>query len=168
MTLKIDDLELKDAGDYFCHAENAFGDATRAVSVRVRSINPIKNITECCIEQNVTSPCLSACSFYIDVEAVINNPTCLQDFDKFMKCATDGADHRACCVQKKVPRKCLNWCRGEPVINSGVCTLQYTKTILGCFHENHDRLPGAPINVRAEILDNNRIKVRYVFIYAST
>lgn len=153
-------MELSDAGDYFCHAENALGDATRAVSVRIRNANPIKNITECCIQQNVSAPCLTACSFYIDVQTVIDNPRCLPDFDKLMKCAADGSDHRSCCVQKNVPRKCLNWCRGEPVIN-GICTLQYTKTIIGCFQENRDRLPGPPIGVEVQVLAaNSQVKVR--------
>lgn len=160
MSLKISSIELKDAGDYFCHAENFLGDATRAVSLRVRATKLIKNITECCLQQNVSSLCLPACSFYIDIEPVINNPACLPEFDKFMKCAADGADHRACCVEKKVPRKCLNWCRGEPVLNTELCTFQYTKTIIGCFHENQDLLPSAPQNIKAEILSDKRVNVR--------
>lgn len=160
MYLKINKMTLQDAGDYFCHAENALGDATRAVSIRIRNSTPIKNITECCVQQNVSAPCMTACSFYIDVESVIDNPRCLADFDKLMKCAADGSDHRECCVQKQVPRKCLNWCRGEPVVSNGICTLQYTKTIIGCFQENHDRLPGPPTDISVEILENSQVRVR--------
>lgn len=34
MVLKVMKLGLEDAGDYFCHAENALGSTTRPVSIR--------------------------------------------------------------------------------------------------------------------------------------
>lgn len=46
----------------------------------------------------------------------------------------DGSDHRACCSDRGVPRRCLEWCRGEPV-NNKMCVLSYSKSILACFHE---------------------------------
>lgn len=153
MVLKIMRLAVEDVGDYFCHAENALGSVTRPVSVRMRNNAPVTtNISECCAIQNVSHTCMDACSFYLDIEAIIDRPECIVDFDKLMKCASDGSDHRTCCAQKDVPRKCLNWCRGEPV-TTGVtsCAIQYTKTIVGCFQENHNRLPGPPQNV---IVDN--------------
>jgi hypothetical protein len=45
------------------------------------------NVTQCCIEQNVTAGCMDACSFYLDIDAVIDKPECISDFDKLMKCA---------------------------------------------------------------------------------
>lgn len=45
------------------------------------------NVTQCCIEQNVTAGCMDACSFYLDIDAVIDKPECIGDFDKLMKCA---------------------------------------------------------------------------------
>jgi hypothetical protein len=45
------------------------------------------NVTQCCIEQNVTVGCMDACSYYLDIDAVIDRPECISDFDKLMKCA---------------------------------------------------------------------------------
>jgi hypothetical protein len=47
---------------------------------------------------------------------------------------SDGSDHRACCSDRGVPRRCLEWCRGEPV-NNKMCVLSYSKSILACFDE---------------------------------
>lgn len=135
MRLKIAQISDKDEGDYFCHAENAFGSATQPVSVRLRNIATVANISQCCAEQNVSSSCLDACSFFLDLDAVIDKPECLKDLDKLMKCAADGSDHRSCCVQKEVPRKCLDWCRGEPLGASKMCVLSHTKDIMSCFHD---------------------------------
>lgn len=105
MHLTIKQINEMDVGDYFCHAENAFGSATQPVSVRIRNIAATNNVTQCCIEQNVTSACMDACSFYLDIDAVIDKPECIGDFDKLMKCAADGSDHRSCCAQHGVPRR---------------------------------------------------------------
>lgn len=122
------------------------------------------NITECCIREKVSPHCIDACSFYLDIESVIDKPQCLPDFDKLMKCSAgnvfkqvalsilccyisflnsmennvlDGRDHRACCSSWGVPRRCLDWCRGEPVSqNSELCVLQNSKVIFNCFKEN--------------------------------
>lgn len=37
MNLDINKISNVDEGEYFCHAENAFGSATQAVSVRIRN-----------------------------------------------------------------------------------------------------------------------------------
>lgn len=37
MQLTIHKISEVDEGDYFCHAENAFGSATQPVSVRIRN-----------------------------------------------------------------------------------------------------------------------------------
>lgn len=47
----------------------------------------INNVTQCCIEQNVSSPCQDACSFFLDIDAVIDKTECINDFSKLMKCA---------------------------------------------------------------------------------
>lgn len=39
------------------------------------------------MEQNVSSSCMDACSFYLDIDAVIDRPACINEFDKLMKCA---------------------------------------------------------------------------------
>lgn len=162
MTLTINKLSGQEVGDYFCHAENALGSSTRAVSVRIRNTAASTNISECCVTQNVSSACMSACSFYIDIESVIDRPECIVDFDKLMKCAADGSDHRGCCASKDIPRRCLNWCRGEPISPPGTCALQHTRTIVGCFQENRERLPGPPQNLQVQILNDEEAIIRYV------
>lgn len=161
MHLTINKISDADVGDYFCHAENAFGSATQPVSVRIRNIAATNNVTQCCIEQNVTSTCMDACSFYLDIEAVIDKPECINDFDKLMKCAADGSDHRSCCAQWGVPRRCLDWCRGEPLLNTKLCVLSQTKQIMSCFHEGRDKLPGPPQNVRVQIIDAHSAKLMW-------
>lgn len=37
MQLTINKIADADEGDYYCHAENAFGSATQPVSVRIRN-----------------------------------------------------------------------------------------------------------------------------------
>lgn len=161
MQLTIKQISDMDVGDYFCHAENAFGSATQPVSVRIRNIAATNNVTQCCIEQNVTSACMDACSFYLDIDAVIDKPECIGDFDKLMKCAADGSDHRSCCAQWGVPRRCLDWCRGEPLLNNKLCVLSYTKQIMSCFHEGRDKLPGPPQNVRITTTGTHSVKVSW-------
>ncbi|XP_037904934.1 Ig-like and fibronectin type-III domain-containing protein 1 isoform X1 [Hermetia illucens] len=161
MTLHISKLQASDVGDYFCHAENALGSATIPVSVRIRNTPAVHNISECCINQNVSSACMSACSFYIDIDAVIDRPECIVDFDKLMKCAADGSDHRMCCASQDVPRRCLNWCRGEPISTGGICALQHTRTIIGCFQSNRDRLPGPPQNLVVTVVSESEVLVRW-------
>jgi hypothetical protein len=41
MHLTINRISDADEGDYFCHAENAFGSRTQPVSVRIRNVASI-------------------------------------------------------------------------------------------------------------------------------
>ncbi|CAH0563601.1 unnamed protein product [Brassicogethes aeneus] len=161
MLLTINKINDMDVGEYYCHAENAFGSATQPVSVRIRNVAATQNVTQCCMEQNVTSACMDACSFHLDIDAVIDKPECLADFDKLMKCAADGSDHRNCCAQNNVPRRCLDYCRGEPLLNNKMCVLSYTKQIMSCFHEGREKLPGPPQNVTVEFLDARTVKIHW-------
>jgi len=162
MILRIMKLGMEDVGDYFCHVENALGSVTRPVSVRMRNTAAVTNIAECCAIQNVTASCMDAGSFYLDIESVIDRPECLADLSKLMHCASDGSDHRGCCTQKDVARKCLNWCRGEPVIAGATsCALQHTKAIVGCFQENQNRLPGPPQSVVLENILDDQVIIRW-------
>lgn len=163
MQLTIKNIEDADGGEYYCHAENGFGNATQAVSVRLRNMPSVTNVTQCCVEQNVTSACMDACSFYLDIDAVINKIECIGDFDKLMKCAADGSDHRACCAHNGVERGCLDWCRGEPLLaeDNKVCLLQHTKRIISCFREGRERLPGPPQNIRVERIDDHSVLVKW-------
>lgn len=163
MTLTILRLTNEFVGDYFCHAENILGADTRAVSVRIRNTPAAHNIPECCIAQNVSSACMDACSFYIDLDAVKDRAECLMDFDKLMKCASDGSDHRSCCANGDVPRYCLNWCRGEPLgsTKGPSCVLQHTKTIVDCFQSNRDRLPSPPLNLAVLVVSDSEALIKW-------
>lgn len=52
---------------------------------------PVKlqvDVTECCIESNVTDSCMEACAFdELNFESVMNREECIPDFGKLMKCA---------------------------------------------------------------------------------
>ncbi|XP_050504317.1 Ig-like and fibronectin type-III domain-containing protein 2 isoform X1 [Diabrotica virgifera virgifera] len=161
MQLTIKQITDMDVGDYYCHAENAFGSSTQPVSVRIRNLASVNNLTQCCLEQNVTSPCMDACSFYLDIDAVIDKLECVQDFGKLMKCASDGSDHRSCCAHQKVSRRCLDWCRGEPVLNNKACVLAHTKQIMSCFHEGRDKLPGPPQNIHVDFIDSHSVNINW-------
>lgn len=69
---------MVDVGEYYCHAENAFGSMTQPVSVRIRNVATSNNVTQCCMEQNVTSACMDACTFHVDIDAVKDKPECIQ------------------------------------------------------------------------------------------
>lgn len=161
MSLRISKLQANDVGDYFCHAENPFGSSTTPVSVRIRNTpNLNRNVSQCCDEQSVSPACRDACTYYVDFDAIANRPECIVDFDKLMKCAADGSDHRSCCADEQVPRKCLNWCRGESVRSKEICSLQFARTIVGCFEKNRDRLPGPPENIVVSVMSDNEVNVR--------
>ncbi|XP_065215789.1 Ig-like and fibronectin type-III domain-containing protein 1 isoform X2 [Planococcus citri] len=161
MTLTINKIAVADEGDYYCHAENAFGTATQPVSVRVRNTPATHNVTQCCIQQNVSSACMNACSFYLDIDTAIEKQECANDLNKLMKCAADGSDHRGCCASLHVPRSCLDWCRGEPVVDNTMCIIMYTKPIMSCFREGRSKLPGPPQNVRVEVVDTHSVMVKW-------
>ncbi|XP_067642607.1 Ig-like and fibronectin type-III domain-containing protein 1 isoform X2 [Eurosta solidaginis] len=162
MSLRINKMQATDVGDYFCHAENAFGSATRPVSVRVRNTPALgRNVSECCRKMNVSLACSAACSYYVDFEAIADRPECIVDFDKLMKCAADGSDHRSCCADANVPRKCLNWCRGDAVRSKEVCSLQYARTIVGCFEMNREKLPGPPENIAVSVISDSEVMISW-------
>ncbi|XP_026741674.1 Ig-like and fibronectin type-III domain-containing protein 2 isoform X2 [Trichoplusia ni] len=149
MRLIIKKIAETDEGDYYCHAENAFGKTLRPVSVRLRPTTPHHNVTECCTQMNVSSTCIDACSFHLDMDNIMDRPECMNDFDKLMKCAADGSDHRSCCASWGVPRNCLELCRGGAVSRS--CALQHARRALACFRDSGARLPGPPRNLKAHV-----------------
>ena len=42
-------------------------------------------------QMNVSSACIDACSFHLDMDNIMDRPECMNDFDKLMKCAADGS-----------------------------------------------------------------------------
>ncbi|XP_072944512.1 Ig-like and fibronectin type-III domain-containing protein 2 [Epargyreus clarus] len=149
MRLVIKKISEADEGDYYCHAENAFGKTVRPVSVRLRPTTPHHNVTECCTKMNVSSSCIDACSLNLDMDNIMDRPECMHDFDKLMKCAADGSDHRSCCASWGVPRNCLELCRGGAVSRS--CALQHARRALACFRDSGARLPGPPRGLKAHV-----------------
>lgn len=89
MTLSILRLTNEFVGDYFCHAENELGFDTRAVSVRIRNMPAAHNVSQCCIAQNVSSFCMDACSFYIDIDAVIVSSLTFMRYNLFCHTQTN-------------------------------------------------------------------------------
>lgn len=161
MTLKIAKLKAADIGDYYCQVENVLGSDVQKISLELRSRSEMKNITDCCIAEKVSPQCMSACSFYVDIDAVIDKTECFSEFDKLMKCSSDGSDHRSCCAKKSVTRKCLNWCRGEDVIDTEMCALRHTRSIIGCFQENNNKLPGPPRNLKLIKISGGSVSVSW-------
>lgn len=43
------------------------------------------------IQMNVSSECIDACSFHLDMDNIMDRPECMNDFEKLMKCAADGS-----------------------------------------------------------------------------
>lgn len=69
-------------------------------------------------------------------------------------------DHRSCCIGMEVPRRCLDWCRGESLTTAKYCALAYTQHIIGCFQEGQDKLPGPPQNVKVIPSSLHSAKIR--------
>lgn len=151
--MTIERLTSEYIGDNICPAENIHGSSTEMISIRLKSaFNEFYNITDCCVEENISASCLDACGYFVDIDLVKDRPECLIDFDRLMKCAADNSDHRSCCVNFNVPTGCLNWCNGNSIAEAerDVCAIKYTKTIIDCFYVNRDRLPDVPQDVTAQ------------------
>lgn len=161
MTLKIAKLKASDIGDYYCQVENILGSDVKKTTLELRARSEMRNITDCCIAEKVSPQCMGACSFYLDIDAVIDKTQCFNEFDKLMKCSSDGSDHRQCCSKKSVTRKCLNWCRGEAVTDTDMCAIRYTRSIIGCFQENNNKLPGPPQNLKLIKISGGSVSVSW-------
>lgn len=116
----------------------------------------------CCSAQNVSTACLSICSFSLDLDVLALQPNCLPELGLMMNCASDGSDHRHCCSEAGVPKTCIGWCRGEQIkveTEQEVCAIEQSSSILGCFHQGQTNLPSPPQNVRVRPVDKNSAKV---------
>jgi len=154
LTMKVKNVTNHDGSLYYCHANNTLGEKTSIMGVHVKELPPaVTNVTDCCIKQNVTSDCLDICAFSIDFDTMRRKPQCIPQFQQLMACASDGSDHRHCCSTGGVPGICLNWCRGEQVEETKTCALEHSKTIIGCFHEGKENLPGPPENLLVVPID---------------
>lgn len=158
--LVIRNVSSRDAGPYYCTAENHQGKMAGYLDLSVME-RSARNTSSCCKAVGVSDYCMSACSFDIDIQFAINRPQCIQDLDKLMHCAADGSDHRKCCRNKQVPSSCLHWCVGRSVIQPTQCALAAAKEIVGCFEEGKAMLPGPPQNVRVIRLSPNAVEVHW-------
>ncbi|XP_059475873.1 Ig-like and fibronectin type-III domain-containing protein 1 isoform X2 [Neocloeon triangulifer] len=169
MTLTIKNTQHEDEGEYFCHAENFLGSSTQPVTLKIRPAESLPmNASSCCESLNVNSACLDACSAgaFLDLDSVLDQPECVNDLPKIIRCAADGSDHRSCCTQRGLPQSCLNWCRGETMDiststsasapnNHKFCLLVYGQHIMACFQQGQDRLPGPPQSLKAIMIGAN-------------
>jgi len=162
LSIKIKNVNQHDGSLYYCHANNTMGEKTAMMGVTVKEMPPpVINVTDCCVKQNVTEDCLDICAFSIDFDTMLRKPQCIPQFQQLMSCASDGSDHRHCCSTGGVPGICLNWCRGEVVEETEVCALEHSRTIIGCFHEGQENLPGPPKNLKIVPLDRSSAVVTW-------
>jgi len=160
LSMKIAKVKLSDGQTYYCHANNTLGASSASMTVNITDEPPpVLNVTECCRAHNVSADCLDICTFSIDFDMMIRKPQCIPQFPKMMSCASDGSDHRHCCSTGGVPSNCLDWCRGEAVEETEVCALSHSKTIVGCFHQGKENLPGKPTNIKVRPIDKNSAMV---------
>jgi len=163
LTFKIENVSKDDGTHFFCHANNTLGDQSVGVKLNITDVPPpVMDMRSCCSAQNVSTACLSICSFSLDLDVLALQPNCLPELGLMMNCASDGSDHRHCCTQAGVPKTCLGWCRGEQIEvenEQEVCAIEHSSSILGCFHQGHTNLPGPPLNVRVRPVDKNSAQV---------
>ena len=104
--LSIKNVEMSDAGVYYCRANNSIGEDYQDFKVNVaagRRRDPVgigsssgsygsRGDTEtCCHEQNVSASCIGACSLSIDLDFLLYRPECFEDFNKLMFCASGAS-----------------------------------------------------------------------------
>eukprot|EP00090_Calanus_glacialis_P031499 TRINITY_DN5209_c0_g1_i1.p1 TRINITY_DN5209_c0_g1~~TRINITY_DN5209_c0_g1_i1.p1 ORF type:complete len:1460 (-),score=250.05 TRINITY_DN5209_c0_g1_i1:454-4833(-) len=160
LSMKIAKVNQSDGRTYYCHANNTLGASSVPMVVNVTDEPPpVINVTQCCLQQNVSADCLDICSFSIDFDMMIRKPQCIPQFSQMMSCASDGSDHRHCCSTGGVPATCLDWCRGEAVEETEVCALSHSKTIVECFHKGTENLPGKPLNIKVRPIDKSSAMV---------
>lgn len=101
----------------------------------------------------MTSVLYSTLQFGVDWDSLAREPACLPHFSNILACASDGSDHRHCCsqvlgcrvrlyctvLQGGVEAGCLDWCRGEQVVDTEACAVSYSQTIVSCFHQGATR-----------------------------
>ncbi|XP_067671101.1 Ig-like and fibronectin type-III domain-containing protein 2 [Haliotis asinina] len=168
--LRINNVVGGDYADYICSASNKYGTATGAVKLidpyALTQIHPaarVTNVTACCIQNNIDPDCMVACSFDIDIAAIIHRPDlikCVNFLPTFTQCAADGSDHTQCCKNDDVAPYCLPFCSGNTPGTGNVLTdpnmlqcVDHANRIIGCMEENKNDIPDAP-EMFAKIKDN--------------
>ncbi|KAK3091366.1 hypothetical protein FSP39_019285 [Pinctada imbricata] len=108
----------------------------------------------CCIQKNVTSTCMTLCSYsYLSSPSGIDwalGYQCVDDLGKVIACAADERDHTDCCKRSGVPDSCLYFCRFKHSNNltiSDIGCVPYTPIIASCYREGIVSLPKSPQNL---------------------
>lgn len=178
--LKIANIVPSDYGIYKCTASNHHGAANGSTRLldpdsMPPEVSPAppqrQNITGCCSRHSVPEACMRMCRFEVDINEAVSNPeeygVCLFFFNELVMCATDGADHTECCRSNGVDPFCWAFCTGQTPASQNVfsdprllqCVPQVT-TMFGCLARGYDRIPTAPLNIRAN-LASDTISVRW-------
>ena len=67
LSMKIANVNKSDGRTYYCHANNTLGESSAPMIVNVTDEpRPVINVTQCCLQQNVSADCLDICSLYFD------------------------------------------------------------------------------------------------------
>ena len=153
--LSIDNATEADGGRYYCHAANRAGTGRAVLGLTVSTPPaPPLNVTACCAERGVTPDCQDVCLLGPEFAGLARKPQCVSQYPSLMVCGAGGADHRQCCTAARpapVPASCLDWCRGlpgPPGLAAELCALQHSRTIVRCFHEGREAVPGPPGELR--------------------
>lgn len=80
---------------------------------------------------------------------------CLSSVGAIVRCASGGRDHRPCCNQRGVSKKCLDNCKG--ILTDPTECVSFAGNIIQCFEEGNDVLPGAVENLHARLVDDTSI-----------
>ncbi|XP_062589664.1 Ig-like and fibronectin type-III domain-containing protein 2 [Saccostrea cucullata] len=156
--LRIYDIQARDQGHYQCFVDSDHTvSVTHTLTVEEAPTTPAPgsatsdfNVTDCCLAQNMSSSCLPVChpsSRPTDLNVVT---ACALDFDKVLKCGTDGRNHVGCCKRRNLPDICLDFCSGTmpaSLNDKHLTCLQQLDDILACLEEGQDLLPGPPTSV---------------------
>ncbi|XP_046584735.1 Ig-like and fibronectin type-III domain-containing protein 2 [Haliotis rubra] len=160
--LRINNVVGGDYADYICSASNKYGTATGAVKlidpyaqIQIHPAARVTNVTACCIQKKIDPDCMVACSFDIDIAAIINRPDlfkCVNFLPTFTQCAADGSDHSQCCKNEGVAPYCLPFCSGNTPGTGNALTdpkmlqcIDHSDKIIGCMEENKNNIPDAPV-----------------------
>ncbi|MFH4979800.1 hypothetical protein AB6A40_006509 [Gnathostoma spinigerum] len=108
-----------------------------AVSSVVLPITP-RFVLKCCSDSQISDSCQRACSV-----APHYNQNCSEYSRELLKCASDGRDHRQCCVHAGVPLDCLPICKGVTTLNQPHCDAYATRAV-ACMIKGHEKAPNTP------------------------
>ncbi|XP_069124395.1 receptor-type tyrosine-protein phosphatase delta-like [Argopecten irradians] len=165
-----------DLGKYNCEGWNQFGAHNGTVYLKKQYTTPptptitptqAKNVSVCCSQRNVTGVCMDLCTYRVDLSLVVQNPvkyaSCVNFFEDYVTCATDGKDHTKCCKDNGVSPFCQDFCGNvvpdidDPRIYECV---DQVNPILNCIEEGLEKIPSQPLNVIA-LLKGHVIEVNW-------